>query len=77
MDELVHVYVDLNGTPRLCGRMWSRAGKGQETATFEYDKEWLQFEERFSLEPALSAAGKGCRTTARKSNSSYRFVRRV
>ena len=54
MDELVYVYVDLNGTPRLCGRLWSRARKGQETASFEYDKQWLQFDGRFSLEPALS-----------------------
>jgi serine/threonine-protein kinase HipA len=54
MEELVHVYADLNGTPRLCGRLWSRARKGQETASFEYDKEWLQFDGRFSLEPALS-----------------------
>jgi serine/threonine-protein kinase HipA len=54
MDELVYVYVDLNGTPRLGGRLWSRARKGHETASFEYDKEWLQFEGRFSFEPALS-----------------------
>jgi serine/threonine-protein kinase HipA len=53
MDELVYVYVDLEGIPQLCGRLWSRARKGQVTASFEYDKEWLQFEGRFSLEPAL------------------------
>jgi len=54
MDELVYVHVDLDRTPRFCGRLWSRARKGQETASFEYDKEWREFEGRFSLEPALS-----------------------
>lgn len=54
MDELVFVYVDLGGAPQLCGRLWSRARKGQESATFEYDEGWLRAVNRFSLGPALS-----------------------
>jgi serine/threonine-protein kinase HipA len=54
MDELVYVYVDLNGAPQLCGRLWARVRKGQESATFEYDESWLRAANRFSLEPALS-----------------------
>jgi serine/threonine-protein kinase HipA len=54
MDELVYVYVDLDGTPHLCGRLWTRARKGQESASFEYDEGWLRAANRFSLEPALS-----------------------
>jgi serine/threonine-protein kinase HipA len=54
MDELVYIYVDLDGTPRLCGRLWARARKGQESASFAYDPEWLSAAKRFSLEPALS-----------------------
>ena len=54
MDELVYVYVDLDGTPQFCGRLWARARKGQESATFEYDQGWLRAANRFSLEPALS-----------------------
>ncbi len=35
------------------GRLWTRARKGRESATFEYDRGWLAFAGRFSLEPAL------------------------
>src|SRR5258708_632158 len=48
------VYVDLAGAPALVGRLWSRARKGRESATFEYDRTWLEHPERFALEPALT-----------------------
>jgi serine/threonine-protein kinase HipA len=53
MDEKTHVYVDLGGTSVPVGILWSRARKGQESATFEYQKGWLENPKRFSLEPAL------------------------
>jgi serine/threonine-protein kinase HipA len=53
MDREVLVYVDLQGTPYLVGRLWTRMRKDRESATFEYDKSWLAHAERFSLEPAL------------------------
>jgi serine/threonine-protein kinase HipA len=53
MDREVVVYVDLQGTSHLVGRLWARMRKDRETATFEYDKGWLAHPERFSLEPAL------------------------
>jgi serine/threonine-protein kinase HipA len=53
MNKEVLVYVDLGGTPRLAGRLWSRMRKNRESATFEYDKGWLERPNRFSLEPAL------------------------
>lgn len=53
MDREVVVYVDLQGTPHLVGRLWARMRKEKESATFEYDKNWLAHPERFSLEPAL------------------------
>ena len=53
MDREVLVYVDLQGTPYLVGRLWARVRKDRESATFEYDKDWLPHAERFSLEPAL------------------------
>jgi serine/threonine-protein kinase HipA len=53
MDKEVLVYVDLQGTPALVGRLWTRTRKDRESATFEYDKSWLAHPERFSLEPAL------------------------
>src|SRR5262249_36939059 len=46
-------YIDLYGTPQLAGRLWTRERKNRESATFEYDKDWLTHPERSSLEPAL------------------------
>ncbi|MCU7890683.1 MAG: type II toxin-antitoxin system HipA family toxin, partial [Candidatus Thiodiazotropha sp. (ex Ustalcina ferruginea)] len=53
METQVFVYVDLTGVPVLVGRLWARARKGRQSATFEYDQDWLQSAEQFSLEPAL------------------------
>ncbi len=53
MEKEVLVYIDLNGTPHLVGRLWARMRKEREGATFEYDRNWLAHAERFSLEPAL------------------------
>jgi serine/threonine-protein kinase HipA len=54
MDRAVLVYVELDGVPHLVGRLWTRARRNQEGATFEYDRGWLQHAARFSLEPALT-----------------------
>jgi serine/threonine-protein kinase HipA len=53
MDKEALVYVDLEGTTHLVGRLWTRMRRDRESATFEYDKSWLVHPERFSLEPAL------------------------
>src|SRR3984885_4643043 len=53
MDKEALVYVDLEGTTHLVGRLWTRMRRDRECATFEYDKGWLVHPERFSLEPAL------------------------
>jgi serine/threonine-protein kinase HipA len=54
MDNEVLVYVDLDGKPHLVGRLWARSRKDRESATFEYDNDWLSNPLRFSLEPALT-----------------------
>lgn len=54
MDKEALVYVDLEGVPHLIGRLWARVRKNKESATFEYDKAWLEHPARFSLEPALA-----------------------
>ncbi len=54
MDKKALVYLTLDGIPRLVGRLWTRAHKNKEGATFEYDRGWLQHAARFSLEPALA-----------------------
>jgi serine/threonine-protein kinase HipA len=53
MDKQALIYVDVEGTPRLVGRLWARVRKDRESAIFEYDQSWLSHRERFSLEPAL------------------------
>jgi serine/threonine-protein kinase HipA len=63
MDRALLVYVDLNGAPVLVGRLWARARRGREIATFEYDRAWLEHKERFALEPALTL-GPGPQHTA-------------
>ena len=66
MEKAVLVYVDLNGTTILVGRLWARARKGRDSATFEYDKAWLAHPERFALEPALHLGPGPFHTTSDK-----------
>ena len=53
MREEALVYVDLSGRSEFVGRLWSHRKNAEESATFEYDKEWLKNPAAFSLEPAL------------------------
>jgi serine/threonine-protein kinase HipA len=53
-DRRLLTYVELDGATHLVGRLWARASKGRESATFEYDAAWLANPARFPLEPALS-----------------------
>jgi serine/threonine-protein kinase HipA len=54
MNREIFVYVDIQNAASLVGRLWTRVRAGKETATFEYDKSWLNNPYRFSLEPALT-----------------------
>jgi len=54
MNKAVFVYVDLNENPILVGSLFCRVRGDRESASFEYDKEWLNYPSRFALEPALS-----------------------
>ncbi len=54
METEVFVYVDIAVKPRLIGRLWARVRKGRESASFEYDQTWLEYIDRFALEPALT-----------------------
>lgn len=56
-DRLVYVHADIDGKPSLVGRLYSHNNKGKETASFQYEKEWLENPLRYSLEPALTLAG--------------------
>lgn len=66
MDTEALVYVDLDGQPVLVGRLWARMRKGRDSASFEYDEEWLQRPDRFALEPALQLGSGPFHTPADK-----------
>lgn len=53
MDTEVLVYADLDGQPILVGRLWARRRRDRDSASFEYDEQWLERPDRFALEPAL------------------------
>lgn len=53
MDKEIFVYADLQGASHLVGRLWARVRNERESATFEYERAWLEHPARFSLEPAL------------------------
>ena len=52
-DRELLVYVDLSGAAHLVGRLWARRARNRESASFEYDAQWLANPARFALEPAL------------------------
>lgn len=45
--------MDVDGQPILVGRLWARMRRGRDSASFEYDEQWLTHAERFALDPAL------------------------
>jgi serine/threonine-protein kinase HipA len=61
--RVVLVYIDLDGTPTLAGRLWTRVSRDRESASFEYDRTWLDDPDSFALEPALPR-GRGAFHTA-------------
>lgn len=56
MDTETLVHMDLDGKPVLAGRLWTRTRRGRDSASFEYDKDWLKRSDRFALEPAMQLA---------------------
>lgn len=54
MNREIEVFVDLDGTPHRVGRLWSRTNKGRESASFEYEQDWIKSKLRFPLEPLLT-----------------------
>lgn len=53
-DRFAYAYADIDGTAHLVGKLYAHNSKGKETASFEYEKEWLTNPNRYALEPALS-----------------------
>lgn len=66
MDTEVLVYADLEGEPVQVGQLWARMHKRRDSATFEYDEDWLKRQDRFALEPALQLGPGPFHTSADK-----------
>ena len=66
MDTEALVYLDVDGQPTLVGRLWARMRRGRDSASFEYDEEWLAHAQRFALEPALQLGAGPFHTAADK-----------
>ena len=49
----VIVHISLGGENVRVGKLWFHSRKGRESASFEYDKKWLEHPEKFALEPVL------------------------
>ncbi|MBK9562515.1 MAG: type II toxin-antitoxin system HipA family toxin [Micavibrio sp.] len=64
-ESTIHVSISLDGIDHTVGTLWCRHRKGRESASFEYDKSWLENPEKFSLEPALQLV-QGSMHTAEK-----------
>lgn len=47
------VYLDYGGRTRFVGRLWIRATRQKQTATFEYDPSWIRDPLHHALGPAL------------------------
>ena len=50
------VYLDVDGSPRLIGRLYATACRGRETVTSQYDEHWIDMADRFAIEPALTVS---------------------
>lgn len=53
----VLVSISLGGADIPVGTLWFYIRGGRESASFEYDKKWLEHPERFALDPALKLTG--------------------
>ena len=55
----MEVHLDLAGRSVLAGRLFMRSRRARQSASFEYDRDWLVHPEAFSLDPALLPLGPG------------------
>lgn len=61
-NQEVIVWVSLGSENIRVGKLWVHVKGHKESASFEYDKEWLNHPERFALEPALKLTEGGFHT---------------
>jgi serine/threonine-protein kinase HipA len=52
-EPAAYVYIDLEGGARPVGRLWTRRDRNRETASFEFDRQWLANPLHHALGPVL------------------------
>jgi len=52
-EPTAYVFIDLKGNSRFVGRLWVHTERGNERASFEFDRDWLADPIHFALGPAL------------------------
>jgi serine/threonine-protein kinase HipA len=63
----VLVHIALGKENIMVGKLWFHFRKGKESASFEYNKKWLEHPECFALEPGLRLASGTFHTQANNS----------
>jgi len=59
----IFVSIDLGAETVLVGKLWGHFRKGRQGASFEYEKDWFYYSEKFALEPALKLTEGAFHTT--------------
>ncbi len=67
MSREIFVHISLEGRDILVGKLWCHSKKGKDSASFEYEKTWLNHPEKFALEPALKLTEGAFHTVADQS----------
>jgi len=56
-DQQVDVFVQIGGRDARAGTLWSHEGRQGDSATFEYDRDYLAHRRAYDLDPALPRVG--------------------
>lgn len=52
-NKQIYVSIELSGHTHSVGKLWSHQRGSRQSASFEYDIDWLSHSEKFALDPAL------------------------
>lgn len=66
-ERMVYVHINLSGENHLVGRLWEHSKNGRYSGTFQYDTSWLDYDEKFALEPLLQLTTGSFHTSPNKS----------
>ncbi len=56
-NQQVYVAIELGRETHAVGKLWFHQRGARQSASFEYDQEWLKHPEKFALDPALQLTG--------------------